>query len=964
MDNAVRKSKEEERMPNVKVDIKADKKVLKAASLMGPRAGLPTSIESDANGKITRIRPFYYDENYDWESKRPWKIEARGSVFEPPRHSLPANYYLSYKKRVYSNNRVRYPLKRVDWDPNGERHPETRGKARYERISWDECTTIVANELKRLRDKYGMDCVLAEADMHGEGKHVAPSHGCMNRLLSIMGGYTVQMRNQDSWEGYSWGSKNVWGGEPVGEMQPSANLWPDIAKHTQQLLFWAGDPETTAVGFDGYMASRLSQWIHTLGVKYIHVDPALNWSGCYLADKWIPIKPNTDAAMYLGIIYIWLTEGTYEKEYVRTHAVGYDEFFDYVLGKTDGEPKTPAWASEKCGVSEWTIKAVAREWATKVTSYSIGNGGPTIRGPYSTEPARLQSICMAMQGIGLPGRHHVKWIEWNLHTDIYPMPHQGEAIIDIPHRCEIVRPAGAAADINATGMLGSDAGEVKMQMGAESTDARDADPDAGSDAANFFTKGKEAGRYRLNKAAEQLEELKELCKPMETPPHQSIPKCLVHDAILKKHVEWYGLYSFCGPASEQWEKYEYPAPGCPEIHAIWTDSPCMVTCWNDGFNFVKAVRDPSIEFIIAQQPWLENDCILADIVLPVQTKFEMDDISDDCGGGVLCTVFRERPACPPVGESLNDFDCVAEVARKVGQDEYNQYTNNDTDVEKVIELFWQGSGVAHLDVDDEFHKKDCFVMPCREDVQDFKLHPPGLGEFAMDPENHPLSTPTGLLEFTSTGIKANFPDDPERPPYPKWVERSELHDERLSSPRAEKYPLLCLSNHGHWRFHANLDDITWHREVESMKIRGKDGYQYESAWMSPATAKERGIEYGDIIKVFNERGTVLCAAYVTERVMDGAVYVDHGARFDPIDAETLDRGGTINLITPHAITSKNVTGMVVSGFLVQVAKVTDEEMEGWRKQYPDSFARPVDYACGVCLAGWLEGYDEYEKGVK
>ena len=56
--------------------------------------------------------------------------------------------------------------------------------------------------------------------------------------------------------------------------------------------------------------------------------------------------------------------------------------------------------------------------------------------------------------------------------------------------------------------------------------------------------------------------------------------------------------------------------------------------------------------------------------------------------------------------------------------------------------------------------------------------------------------------------------------------------------------------------------------------------------------------------------------------------------------------------------------MVVSGFLVQVAKVTDEEMEGWRKQYPDSFARPVDYACGVCLAGWLEGYDEYEKGVK
>ena len=942
-------------MSKAKVDIKADKRVLKAASLMGPRAGLPTVVESDKDGKITRIRPFYYDENHDWESKNPWKIEAHGSTFEPPRHTLPASYYLTYKKRVYSNNRVRYPLKRVDWDPNGERNPQNRGKSRYVRISWDEATDIIAGELKRIKEKYGMSAVLAEADMHGEGKHIAPSHGCMNRLLSLMGGYTVQMRNQDSWEGYSWGSKNVWGGEPVGEMQPSANLWPDIAKNAELLLFWAGDPEVTAVGFDGYMASRLSQWIHSLGIKFVHIDPALNFSGCYLADKWIPIQPNTDAALYLGVIYVWLTEGLYDKQYVETHAVGYDEFFDYVLGKEDGEPKTPAWASEKCGVSEWTIKALARDWAKKVTSVTIGNGGPGIRGAYSTEPARLQSIALGMQGLGKPGRHQAKWIEWNLHTDIYPMPHQGEAIIDIPHRCEIVRPAGSMQDLNASGLLGSDLGEVKMQVADAPAQEEN---NAGSDAAEFFTKGKDQGRYRLNKAGQAIAELQELCKVTENPPLQSLPKCLVHDAILKDEIDWYGLYSFCGPASEQWDKHSFPRPGCSRIHAIWTDAPCMVTCWNDGFNFVKAVRSEEIEFIVAQQPWLENDCLLADIVLPVQTKFEMDDISDDCGGAVLCSVFRERPACPPVGESLNDFDCVAEVARKISKEVYDAYTNNDTPTEKVIELFWAGSGVSHLDVDDEFHKKDIFVMPCDPNIQDFKLHPPGLSTFAQDPENHPLSTPTGKLEFTSTGIKANFPDDPERPPYPKWIERSELHDERLSSPRAKDYPLLCMSNHGRWRFHANLDDITWNREVETMKIRAKDGYQYEPAWLSPKTAEARGIKHGDIIKVFNERGTVLCGAYVTPRVIDGVVYVDHGSRFDPIDAEKLDRGGAINLITPHAITSRNVTGMVVSGFLVEVAPVSDEEMEGWKKQYPESFARKVDEGCGVCLEGWLIDEDK------
>jgi trimethylamine-N-oxide reductase (cytochrome c) len=192
--------------------------------------------------------------------------------------------------------------------------------------------------------------------------------------------------------------------------------------------------------------------------------------------------------------------------------------------------------------------------------------------------------------------------------------------------------------------------------------------------------------------AEHFNQLKEFIKPLDNPPLQSIPKWLVHEAILNGHAEWWGLYSFCGPAHEQWVRHKYPEEGCSEIHMIWTDSPCMVTCWNDGFRFVRAMRDPKIECIVAQQPWLENDCILADIVLPVQTKFEMEDIADDTGGGVFCSVFHEYPACPPVGESLDDFDCVAEVARKISPEIYNAYTNNDIPKGKIIDLFYNGSG--------------------------------------------------------------------------------------------------------------------------------------------------------------------------------------------------------------------------------------------------------------------------------
>ena len=94
--------------------------------------------------------------------------------------------------------------------------------------------------------------------------------------------------------------------------------------------------------------------------------------------------PNTDAALQLAIMYMWITEGTYDKEYVETHTVGFDKMKAYVLGEEDGVPKTPEWASPKCGVPAWTIKALARDWAKKTVTIGHYFGGGMARGPYST----------------------------------------------------------------------------------------------------------------------------------------------------------------------------------------------------------------------------------------------------------------------------------------------------------------------------------------------------------------------------------------------------------------------------------------------------------------------------------------------------------------------------------------------------------------------------------------------------
>jgi trimethylamine-N-oxide reductase (cytochrome c) len=229
---------------------------------------------------------------------------------------------------------------------------------------------------------------------------------------------------------------------------------------------------------------------------------------------------------------------------------------------------------------------------------------------------------------------------------------------------------------------------------------------------------------------------------------------------------------------------------------------------------------------------------------------------------------------------------------------------------------------------------------------------PGLGDFYKDPEKHPLTTPTGKLEIYSEKLAKHFPDDEERPPYPKWIPYGKTHQESLLCERAKKYPILVVSNHPRWGVHANHDDITWFREIKTCKVKGPDGYQYHTVWIHPKDAEKRGIEDGDVVKIYNERGGVLGGAFVTERIMPGVISIDHGAKYDPIVPGELDRGGAINTITPGKTTSKNSTGMATSGFLVEIERVNLDEL---RQKYPEALKRPFHKAAGPGVQSFLAG---------
>jgi anaerobic selenocysteine-containing dehydrogenase len=257
---------------------------------------------------------------------------------------------------------------------------------------------------------------------------------------------------------------------------------------------------------------------------------------------------------------------------------------------------------------------------------------------------------------------------------------------------------------------------------------------------------------------------------------------------------------------------------------------------------------------------------------------------------------------------------------------------------------------------EQFNDKKYFVFPT---AADWENDSPGFRKFYEDPDGNPLKTPTGKLEFYSARLAEHFPHDKERPPIPKWIEKSETHDERWQSERAKMFPLLLMSNHGRWRTHAQGDDITWTREAPTCKVTGVDGYKYEPAWINPKDADKRDIRDGDIVKVFNERGVVLCGARVWERVMPGVAYVDHGARHDPLVPGMVDRGGAINTIAPYGVSSRNAVGQATSGYLVDVQKVTEKDYREWRaldtEAFDNAYKREYDPAAGLRFNAWVEG---------
>jgi len=295
------------------------------------------------------------------------------------------------KWRVYSPERVKYPMKRVG----------KRGEGKFERITWEEALDTIANKLTEVKEKYGNEAIYyhyATGQIAGGIDNTYKGVGPIARLMHMFGGY-VNFYGTYSSACYSAALPYI--------TNMGSNSSDDLSNSKLVVLF-AFNPLVTISGGKGmgYHCLKAKE----AGAKFIVVDPIYNDTAIATEADWVPIYPGTDCALIAALAYVIVKENLYDKEFMATYAVGFDEdtlpegaprnssYMAYIMGRgSDKVAKTPEWAATITGIPADRIVKLAREIAsTKPCAILQGLGWQ--RRAYGEQPVRALPILAAMTG--------------------------------------------------------------------------------------------------------------------------------------------------------------------------------------------------------------------------------------------------------------------------------------------------------------------------------------------------------------------------------------------------------------------------------------------------------------------------------------------------------------------------------------------------------------------------------------
>lgn len=306
-----------------------------------------------------------------------------------------------------------------------------------------------------------------------------------------------------------------------------------------------------------------------------------------------------------------------------------------------------------------------------------------------------------------------------------------------------------------------------------------------------------------------------------------------------------------------------------------------------------------VEFIAVQDNFLTPSARFADIVLPACTQFETWGVED--GWKFSDEVILQPKLVEPPGMCLSDYSICTGIAKRLGiADAFTENRDERAWVDWCLSEY-RKQGFPGLPDLNEFLRSNIgvFANPVTQ---------PGvaLQDFRRDPVNHPLKTPSGLIEIFSPQLN-DLNNPTEIPPIPKYLEEWVSPFDRGRDSDTLEFPLQAIGHHSLRRVHSTHDNNDWLEEAFPQRI-----------FINPVDASERGLHDGERVLVFNRRGTISLPCRITPRILPGVVDIPEGAWWNP-DQDGVDQGGNINVLTSQRWTPF-AFGSTQHTIMVQVSK--------------------------------------------
>jgi len=259
-----------------------------------------------------------------------------------------------YLDRVYSPDRVLYPMRRIapkgpvagqrSFAPHGR--PEVAVPTQplpaqtWQRISWDEALDEITSRFRSIIGEFGSEAILP----YSYGGTLGAINGAsMDRRLFHRMGASQLDRTICSAAGEA-GLKSVLGAKLGTE--------PEQFRHSKYIIAWASNIHGNNVHLWPFIAEARRQ-----GAKLVVIDPyRTRTAAC--ADWYLPINPGTDAALALAMMHVIIGENLHDADYVSKYTLGFEQLREKV------KEYSPERAAEWTGISADDIRKLAREYAT------------------------------------------------------------------------------------------------------------------------------------------------------------------------------------------------------------------------------------------------------------------------------------------------------------------------------------------------------------------------------------------------------------------------------------------------------------------------------------------------------------------------------------------------------------------------------------------------------------------------